>query len=204
METIPELHEVEFLNGYEELPATAPVDHARIIHLPTFMPADGEFRSNIKLQDAIVTMLYNISPTTLEAFMNAPTVPGSFRLVQENTDGSSDDKLLLIRKSDYVMVGRFRELSIPAGEVYEFDHLARLSIANDGRWKLLHAVYRTYFRRDWDLVWSGFSVSAGEELDRDTILEPKEEERMAYGVNLAEHMMVNKLWDASHSITIIE
>lgn len=107
MEPIPELHEVEFLENYEALPATAPIDHARIIHLPTFMTADGEYRSNINLQDAIVTMLYNISPTTLEAFMDAPTVPGSFRLVQENTDGSSSDKLLLIRKSNYVMVSAY-------------------------------------------------------------------------------------------------
>ena len=107
MDTIAELHEVEFLDTFAALPPTAPANHARIVDISTFRPADGEYRSNIKLQDAIVTMLYNISPITLAAFLNAPTVPGSFRLVQRYIGDSSEDKLVIIKKGDYVMVGVF-------------------------------------------------------------------------------------------------
>ncbi|CAO2647871.1 Nn.00g087930.m01.CDS01 [Neocucurbitaria sp. VM-36] len=177
MDTIAELHEVEFLDSYAALPPTAPTNHARIVDVATFRPADGEYCSNIKLQDAVVTMLYKISPITLTAFLNAPTVPGSFRLVQKYTDGSSDDKLVIIKKGDYVTVGLFRERTGPESNVLEFDHLARLSIAN-GKWNLTYATYREYFRDDWDRVWSGMSVGVGVELDKATNLEADGSTRM--------------------------
>jgi hypothetical protein len=64
--------QVSYANDYKPLPATGPDSHAHIIDLSEYedlVKEDGM----VKLQDAIVTTLYSVSPETLGSFLS-PTV----------------------------------------------------------------------------------------------------------------------------------
>lgn len=95
---------IEFLDSCSALPATAPADHAHIIDLSTFKLSTDRPERGIELQDAIVTMLYNISPVILTIFLNPPAGLGTFRLVQKYINKSSTDKLVIMKKGDKVLV----------------------------------------------------------------------------------------------------
>jgi hypothetical protein len=65
------MHHIKFVNSVTELPSTAPPDHPHIIDLTTFKENDGDVITDIKLQDAIVTTLHQVSNATLDKFLNS-------------------------------------------------------------------------------------------------------------------------------------
>jgi hypothetical protein len=94
---------VEFSNTFSRLPANGPPNHAHIVHLPAYGPDMYEgYGYDIKLPDAIATMLFNISEYTLTRFLD-PQVK-SFRLIQEFTDGVIMLKLIIWRRGSLVLV----------------------------------------------------------------------------------------------------
>jgi hypothetical protein len=60
-----------FLNDYAPLPSTAPADHPHVIDIAAYAPAPGDKATQLKLPDAVVTMLHCISAATLAAFLDA-------------------------------------------------------------------------------------------------------------------------------------
>jgi hypothetical protein len=88
---------VSYTDDFETLPSSGPVSHAHIIDVgeyATCTKEDGAF----KLQDAIVTALFSLSPDTLRLFVS-PTV-NSFKAVF----GKKDVQLLIWRKGLEVFV----------------------------------------------------------------------------------------------------
>jgi hypothetical protein len=89
--------QVSYTNDYETLPANGPDSHAHIIDLSEYedlVKEDGMF----KLQDAIVTTLYGVSPETLVSFLS-PTV-NTFKAIF----GKKDVQLVVWRKGFEVFV----------------------------------------------------------------------------------------------------
>jgi hypothetical protein len=98
-------HTVQFTNDHAALPSTAPANHPHLIDLATYTPPEGDQRTNMKLQDAVVTMLHQISTIVLDDFLD-PNKP-SFKLIQSFKNKSETDKLVITKKDNKVMV-RFR------------------------------------------------------------------------------------------------
>jgi hypothetical protein len=63
---------LSYTNDYENLPSNGPRSHAHIVDLGEYADVVKD-KDMVKLQDAIVTTLYNVSPDMLEYFLN-PTV----------------------------------------------------------------------------------------------------------------------------------
>jgi hypothetical protein len=87
---------VQFFNTFAALPATAPANHAHIIDF------GKTGTSPAMLQDAVVTLLYSISPETLTAFLK-PDIT-SFRLLQKHKDPKHVDKFIVMKKGSKVLV----------------------------------------------------------------------------------------------------
>jgi hypothetical protein len=89
--------QISYTNDYKTLPASGQDSHAHIIDLNEYediVKEDGM----IKLQDAIVTTLYNVSPETLVSFLS-PTI-NTFKAVF----GKKDVQLVIWRKGLEVFV----------------------------------------------------------------------------------------------------
>jgi hypothetical protein len=101
---ISDTSQVSFVNEYETLPASGPSSHAHIIDL-------GDYAENakddgmIKLQDAIVTILFCTSAETLKTFLS-PTV-NTFRAIF----GKKGVQLVIWRKGLEVFVSGFLSTS---------------------------------------------------------------------------------------------
>jgi hypothetical protein len=87
---------VQFLNTFAALPATTPANHAHIVDI------GKAGKSPAMLQDAVATMLYNISPETLTAFLK-PDIT-SFTLLQKRKDPELSDKFITMKKGCKVLV----------------------------------------------------------------------------------------------------
>lgn len=87
---------VQFLNTFAALPATTPANHAHIVDV------GKTGQSPAMLQDAVVPMLYNISPETLTAFLK-PDIT-SFILLQKRKDPKLSDKFITMKKGCKVLV----------------------------------------------------------------------------------------------------
>jgi len=88
---------LSYTDDFETLPSSGPTSHAHILDLDeyaAFMKEDGA----LKLQDAVVTALFNISAETLKAFVS-PTV-NTFKVVF----GKKDVQLVIWRKGLEVFV----------------------------------------------------------------------------------------------------
>lgn len=88
---------LSFTDAYEHLPANGPAEHAHIINLGEYASCTMEERM-IKLQDAVVTTLYNVSLDALRSFLS-PTVH-TFKAVF----GKRDMQLVVWRKGLEVLV----------------------------------------------------------------------------------------------------
>ena len=89
---------LSYTDDFETLPSSGPTSHAHILDLCEYaasMKEDGA----LKLQDAVVTALFNISPATLKSFVS-PTV-NTFKAVF----GKKDVQLVVWRKGLEVFVG---------------------------------------------------------------------------------------------------
>jgi hypothetical protein len=88
---------VSYTNDYKTLPASGPDTHAHIIDLNEYEDVVKE-DGMVKLQDAIVTTLYSVSPETLISFLS-PTV-NTFKAVF----GKKDIQLVIWRRGLEVFV----------------------------------------------------------------------------------------------------
>jgi hypothetical protein len=89
--------QVSYVNDYENLPSNGPTNHAHIVDLSDFVDFVKE-DGMVKLQDAVVTTLYNTSPDTLKLFLS-PTVNTIKAMF-----GKKDSQLVIWRKGLEVFV----------------------------------------------------------------------------------------------------
>jgi hypothetical protein len=89
---------LSYTDDFETLPPSGPTSHAHIIDLGEYATSMKE-EGTLKLQDAIVTTLFNVSLATLRSFVN-PTV-NTFKAVF----GTKDVQLVIWRKGHEVFVG---------------------------------------------------------------------------------------------------
>lgn len=89
--------QVSYTDDYETLPSSAPTTHAHIVDLGEYVSHYKE-DGMVKLQDAVVTTLYSISPDTLRSFLS-PTI-NTFKAVF----GKKDIQLIIWRKGLEVLV----------------------------------------------------------------------------------------------------
>jgi hypothetical protein len=105
-------HHVGYLNIFARLSSTTPCNYAHILDLNTFEENDGEVVTDIILQDAIVTMLHQVSADTLTKFLDATT---TFRIVLKVKSKHIDDSLIIMRKDSQVLVSEPTSLRRPLG-----------------------------------------------------------------------------------------
>jgi hypothetical protein len=55
----------------------------------------------------------------------------------------------------------FAEYKYTVSRVFECDNLIRLTIDQDGAWKITDATYRDCFPSDWAAVWAGNTINNG-------------------------------------------
>ncbi|RMZ71687.1 hypothetical protein GMOD_00006829 [Pyrenophora seminiperda CCB06] len=123
-----------YTDAFPTLPSTGPPTHAHILNLNNY--ASSAKQVTIKLQDAIATTLFNISPATLEDFVN-PTV-NTFKAIF----GKKDVQLVIWRKGIEVFV-------------YRFERVAGCLIGYDGAWHLKTTLTNGYAAVKWSDVWNG-------------------------------------------------
>jgi hypothetical protein len=97
------IHHIGYLDNFARLPSAAPRNHAHILDLTTFKKHDGDVVTDIMLQDALVTMLHQISAQTLTNFLDA-TSP--FRIIFKFKVHQIEDRLVVMRKDDQVLVSQ--------------------------------------------------------------------------------------------------
>ena len=96
---------VLFLNVYKRLPASADADHPHIIDTDS---CDGDLIGDeksfdVKIQDAVVTVLYKISKNILGQFLDGRTT--SFKFVQwTEVGGVKGSKLIIWKKGSRFLV----------------------------------------------------------------------------------------------------
>jgi hypothetical protein len=88
-----------YTDAFETLPSSGPTSHAHIIDLGEYTVCMKE-EGALKLQDAVVTALFNVLPDTLRSFVS-PTV-NTFKAVF----GKKDVQLVIWRKGLKVFVSR--------------------------------------------------------------------------------------------------
>jgi hypothetical protein len=91
---------LSYTDEFETLPSSGPTSHAHILDLGEYAATMKE-EGALKLQDAVVTTLFNISPNTLKTFVN-PTVH-TFKAIF----GSKNVQLVIWRKGLEVWAGKF-------------------------------------------------------------------------------------------------
>jgi hypothetical protein len=96
--------QISYTDDYETLPSSAPATHAHIVDLGEYV---SHYKENgmVKLQDAVVTTLYSISPDTLRSFLS-PTV-NTFKAIF----GKKDIQLVIWRKGLEVLVSGYTRTS---------------------------------------------------------------------------------------------
>ncbi|KAH4934183.1 hypothetical protein HBH74_088190 [Parastagonospora nodorum] len=93
----------EFANDCTRLPVDTPADRAHLIHMDSYNLAEaeednGDTRYDVKLWDAVCTMLFKVSTAVLDQFLDSQT----FQLVLE-LDCSTEPKLIISRQGRQVM-----------------------------------------------------------------------------------------------------
>ncbi|KAF2655888.1 hypothetical protein K491DRAFT_570814, partial [Lophiostoma macrostomum CBS 122681] len=153
-----------FTDEYEPLPSTGPPDRPHIIEIAglkgyDYEDDDGLWRVNhprqVMIWDVIATVLFKISPGTLEQFLN-PEVE-YFKLMCGPFDKGGCD-FIIWRKNQEVLVGHYVDLVFhknPARryDCLEWDYLVRCDVGDDGAWKLKRAAFCHYTPRNMESVW---------------------------------------------------
>ncbi|KAH7380783.1 hypothetical protein BKA66DRAFT_419427 [Pyrenochaeta sp. MPI-SDFR-AT-0127] len=139
---------IQFLNYDPDLPDTTPTDHAHIVDIG----AVGSSRAMI--QDAVVTVLYQITCAYLDYFLD-PKIT-SFRLLRKYKIYNHIDGLLIMRREDKMLVGRVYEIT--ESNTLAFSCLVRHTIETTGRWVMTEVSRDEEFEVDWDKVWEGETV----------------------------------------------
>ncbi|KAI4619664.1 hypothetical protein J4E83_005519 [Alternaria metachromatica] len=175
---------LSYTDDFETLPSSGPTSHAHILDLDeyaAFMKEDGA----LKLQDAVVTALFNISAETLKAFVS-PTV-NTFKVVF----GKKDVQLVIWRKGLEVFIGTFEHHT--SMKAYRFEHVAGFLIGYDGSWHLKVTASNAYSAPKWPDVWAGkFECHGG--VAKMTI-ETEEMEMAKRASALATAMIGGRYWE---------
>ncbi|KAG9192634.1 hypothetical protein G6011_11368 [Alternaria panax] len=135
-----------YTDDFETLPSSGAVSDAHILDLDEYAVSMKE-EGALKLQDAVVTSLFNISPATLGSFVS-PTV-NTFKAVF----GTKDMQLVVWRKGLEVFIGTFEHHK--SMKAYRFEHVAGFLIGYDGSWHLKVAASNAYSTPKWPDVWAG-------------------------------------------------
>ncbi|KAF1921127.1 hypothetical protein BDU57DRAFT_488548 [Ampelomyces quisqualis] len=179
---------ISYTDSYARLPSRGPSTHAHIIDV-------GDYNANgvtglLRLQDAAVTTLHNMSAEILETFLS-PTI-NTFKAVF----GKKDLQLVIWRKGLEVLVsaaamGTFENHS--SMKAFRFEYLAGFLIGYDGSWHLKVTATNAYCTTKWPDVW------AGKFEDRGGVTKMSVEvEQMAMAKRaslLAEYMLETKFWE---------
>ncbi|RYN68852.1 hypothetical protein AA0118_g1040 [Alternaria tenuissima] len=137
---------LSYTDDFETLPSSGPTSHAHIIDLEEYATSMKE-EETLKLQDAIVTTLFNVSLATLRSFVN-PTV-NAFKAVF----GTKDVPFVIWRKGLEVLIGTFEHHK--SMKLYRFEHVAGFLIGYDGSWHLKVTASNAYSAPKWPDVWAG-------------------------------------------------
>ncbi|KAI4626391.1 uncharacterized protein J4E87_004893 [Alternaria ethzedia] len=181
-----------YTDDFETLPSSGPASHAHILDLGEYaasMKEDGA----LKLQDAVVTALYNVSPATLKSFVS-PTV-NTFKAVF----GKKDVQLVIWRKGLEVFIGTFEHHT--SMKAYRFEHVAGFLIGYDGSWHLKVTASNAYSAPKWPDVWAGkFECHGG--VAKMTI-ETEEMEMAKRASALATAMIGGRYWELKTDVKMI-
>ena len=162
---------LSYTDDFETLPSSGPTSHTHIIDLGEYACREEE-QNIIKLQDAVVTTLFNASPDTLKSFLN-PTV-NTFKAIF----GKKDVQLVIWRKGlevfvshqyapsptilfsynnsliqTFSQVGTFEHHT--SMKAYRFERVAGFLIGYDGSWHLKLTARNAYSAAKWPDVWAG-------------------------------------------------
>ncbi|KAI9729178.1 MAG: hypothetical protein M1834_007085 [Cirrosporium novae-zelandiae] len=135
---------LKYLDTCKELPVDAPVGHPHLIDCTHFN--ERVQRANLRLADAVATVLYNWRPEALCMFFDF-TQP-SFEWMRKEEDDTVMHTMIL-RKGRKVLVGLFREIEMGMDEMLEFDLQVRLEIDDSGAWIPEYAIMYGISRFDW-------------------------------------------------------
>ncbi|KAH6859163.1 hypothetical protein BKA58DRAFT_457060 [Alternaria rosae] len=188
--TKPDFLTAPFLNVYKRLPAHLPSSHAHIIKVGPLREDlfEGEEQYDLKIQDAVATLLFQISKDTLDTFLSGVT--DSFKLVQ-SFEGRSKMQLIIWKQGTQVLIGQFIEYE--KQDCLEWDNLVRCTINYDGSWGLYSASFGRYTRREHEHAWSETFIRTG--INRKLVA--GDEKQMAeYAGLLSEYIIVNECWSA--------
>jgi hypothetical protein len=104
---------ITFVGDYAPLPPTAPSNHPHIIDVTAYARNHEDKATKLKLQDAVVTMLHNISIGSSDALNQSLDADRpSFRLVQKYKDLRNTDKFVIAKKDNKVLVRILAQLNL--------------------------------------------------------------------------------------------
>ncbi|KAI4619665.1 hypothetical protein J4E83_005520 [Alternaria metachromatica] len=143
---------VWFLCVHEHLPANAPSDHAHVIDMALYKPSLPSIgvQCDVKIQDAVATLLFNISKATLDQFLDSQTT--SFKFLWSFKREHVENQMIVWRQGAQVLVGQFVEY--PEDDELEWDNLVRCRINYDGSWDLASATFGRYTRLGLHHAWA--------------------------------------------------
>jgi len=95
---------VQFLCVHERLPANAPSDHAHVIDMTFYEPSLPSIgvQCDVKIQDAVATLLFNISKATLDQFLDSQTT--SFKFLWSFKREHVENQMIVWRQGAQVLV----------------------------------------------------------------------------------------------------
>jgi hypothetical protein len=184
---------VDFANSF---PASAPIDHAHILGLDKYA---------VKIWDAVVTMLFNISPDTLWNFLDSSN--NTFKLIQQLSPGGAI--FIIFRKGNEVLVCRcstmiyLPTLTLTLRQVaqykqydvenlLEFEEIVRCSVNFAGAWKINSASFGKRTRINFDDVWAHSFIPAS--ADRFEEVATDEETKQDPAATLAGFITLRQYW----------
>ncbi|OAL49427.1 hypothetical protein IQ07DRAFT_568342 [Pyrenochaeta sp. DS3sAY3a] len=185
-----------FKDVFASLPASGPTTHAHIFELSDYSSSSNENQRDadrtISLQDAVVTILFHISPDTLESFLS-PRVH-TFKAIF----GKKGTQLVIWRKGLEVFIGTFTRHT--ALKVFGFDHVVGLLIGYDGSWHLKATTGNAFSAPKWPDIWLGkFEGYAG--MGRMSV-EVEEEDMARRAGRLAEQILEERFWMMEPEVTM--
>ncbi|USP73795.1 uncharacterized protein yc1106_01069 [Curvularia clavata] len=187
---------VAFLDMVINLPASAPKDHAHII--------DQRFkgRSTARIQDAIVTVLFNVCPNELPTFLD-PNVK-DFRLVQTKRRkdrwslwSAPSGQLVIWKRGRKVILGVEEDLSPVSLRKVVHNIVLHLEVNDDGAWNVPYASVNESSERTWKDIWE---TTPERESERSIFLPsgiiPKDEYGWSesFSASLTETILEQRMW----------
>jgi len=95
---------VQFLCVHERLPANEPSNHAHVIDMTLYKPflPWNWVQYDVKIQDAVATLLFNISKATLDQFLDSQTT--SFKFLWSHKREHVEYQIIVWRQGAQVLV----------------------------------------------------------------------------------------------------